>query len=266
MVERVALAGADDPVLRDYVRLRDVQARRSLEVEHGFFIAEGEKVVRRALESGHRPRSFLMAPRWLESLADVLDDHDVPCYVLSEAAIERVTGFHVHRGALASLERPAPRAVDDVLATARRIVVIEDVVDHTNVGAIFRSVAALGFDAIMLSPRCADPLYRRSIKVAMGSVFWLPYARLDKWYEAPDLLARHGFQRVALALDDAATDLARLQVGDKVALLVGSEGHGLSPRWRTTADDVVMIPMAADIDSLNVAASVAVACWALREG
>ena len=265
MVERVEIDDAGDPMLRDYVGLRDVQARRSLEVEHGFFIAEGEKVVRRALESGHRPRSFLMAPRWLDSLGDVLDDHDVPCFVLDEAAIEGVTGFHVHRGALASLERPEPRSADDVLRDASRVVVIEDVMDHTNVGAIFRSVAALGFDAVLLSPRCADPLYRRSIKVAMGSVFWLPYARLDDWYAAPDLLARHGFQRVAMALDPEAIDLARLDVRDRIALLVGSEGHGLSSRWQTTSDDVVMIPMAAEIDSLNVAASVAVACWAIRE-
>lgn len=265
VADQVTLDDADDPRLRDYVALRDVQLRRSLEVEHGFFIAEGEKVVRRALEAGHRPRSFLMAPRWVDSLADVMGRHDAPCYVLSERLIERVTGFHVHRGALASLERPAPRDPDDVLDTARRIVVVEDVMDHTNVGAIFRSVAGLGFDAILLSPRCADPLYRRSVKVAMGSVFRLPYARIEDWYGAPDLLAWHGFQRVAMALGDDAVDLAELRVRDKVALLVGSEGHGLSPRWRHGADDVVQIPMAADIDSLNVAASVAVACWAIRE-
>ncbi|MGH3360046.1 MAG: TrmH family RNA methyltransferase [Nocardioidaceae bacterium] len=265
MVEQLDVEDPQDPRLRDYVGLRDVQMRRSLEVEHGFFIAEGEKVVRRALESGHRPRSFLMARRWVESLADVLAEHASPCYVLSEQAIERVTGFHVHRGALSSLERPAPRAVEEVLANARRIVVVEDVVDHANLGAIFRSVAGLGFDALLLSPRCADPLYRRSIKVAMGSVFWLPYARVEDWYAAPDLLAWHGFQRVAMALGDDAIDLGDLRTGEKVALLVGSEGHGLTPRWRTTADDVVTIPMAADIDSLNVASSVAIACWALRD-
>lgn len=264
MAEPIVLDDPADPLLRDYVDLRDVQLRRSLEVEHGFFLAEGEKVVRRAVETGHRPRSFLMARRWVESLADVLERHDVPCYLLDEQAIERVTGFHVHRGALASLERPAPREPAEVLAGARRVIVIEDVVDHTNVGAIFRSAAGLGFDAVLLSPRCADPLYRRAIKVAMGSVFWLPYARVTDWYAAPDLLAEHGFQRVALALDDDATDLADLRVGEKVALLVGSEGHGLSPRWRRGADEVAMIPMAAGIDSLNVAASVAVACWALR--
>ena len=264
MAEFVAVDDPNDPRLRDYVGLRDVQARRSLEVEHGFFIAEGEKVVRRALESGHRVRSFLMAPRWHDSLADVLAAHDAPCFVLSEDQIEHVTGFHVHRGALAALERPEPRTPAEVLRDAKRVVVVEDVMDHTNVGAIFRSVAALGFDAILLSPRCADPLYRRSIKVAMGSVFWLPYARIDDWYNAPDLLATYGFQRAAMALDDDAVDLADLEVGERVALLVGSEGHGLSRRWRTTADDVVMIPMGAEIDSLNVAASVAVACWALR--
>lgn len=265
MAEQIQVDDPLDPRLRDYVALRDVQMRRSLEVEHGFFIAEGEKVVRRALDSGHRPRSFLMARRWVESLADVLADHDAPCYVLSEPAIERVTGFHVHRGALASLERPAPRTVEEVLTGARRVVVVEDVVDHANLGAIFRSVAGLGFDALLLSPRCADPLYRRSIKVAMGSVFWLPYARVGDWYGAPELLAASGFQRVAMALGDDAIDLADLRVGDKVALLVGSEGHGLTPRWRNTADDVVTIPMAADIDSLNVASSVAIACWALRD-
>lgn len=265
MADPIGLDDPGDPRLRDYVGLRDVQMRRSLEVEHGFFIAEGEKVVRRALEAGHRPRSFLMAPRWIESLADVLDGHDAPCFVLDESAIEGVTGFHVHRGALASLERPAPRDPERVLAGARRVVVIEDVMDHTNVGAIFRNAAGLGFDGVLLSPRCADPLYRRAIKVAMGSVFWLPYARIEDWYAAPELLARHGCQRVALALGDGATDLGELRVGEKVALLVGSEGHGLTPRWRNTADDVVTIPMAPDIDSLNVAASVAVACWAIRE-
>lgn len=264
MVDLIELDDPNDPRLRDYIALRDVQLRRSLEVEHGFFIAEGEKVVRRALESGHRPRSFLMAERWVEPLADVFAGHDVACYVLSESAIEQVTGFHVHRGALGSLERPAPRAVEDVLRDAERILVVEDIVDHTNLGAIFRSVAGLGFDAVLLSPRCADPLYRRSIKVAMGSVFWLPYARFDDWYAAPDVLAQQGFRRLAMALDESATDLADVEVGGKVALVVGSEGHGLSHRWRSTADEVVMIPMAADIDSLNVAASVAVACWALR--
>ena len=190
----------DDPRLGDYVRLRDVQLRTKLESERGIYLAEGEKVVRRAVEAGHRPRSFLMAPRWLDGLADVLDRLDAPCFVLDESRIETLTGFHVHRGALAAFERPEPVPVADVLAGARRVVVVEDLVDHTNIGAVFRNVAALGFDAVLLSPRCADPFYRRSIKVAMGAVFPLPHARLDDWYAAPALLREAGFTTYAMTL------------------------------------------------------------------
>lgn len=179
MAEIVRLDDLEDSRLRDYVDLRDVQLRLQLESERGLFLAEGEKVVRRAVESGHKPRSFLMSPKWLESLTDVLAQTDAPCFVVDDASIEKLTGFHVHRGALAALERPLLPSPRDVLAKASRVVVVEDLADHTNVGAIFRSVAALGFDAVLLSPRCADPLYRRAIKVSMGSVFWLPYARVD---------------------------------------------------------------------------------------
>ncbi|MCW2801476.1 MAG: rRNA methyltransferase, partial [Aeromicrobium sp.] len=188
MAKIVRLDDLSDPRLRDYVDLRDVSLRKLLESERGIFLAEGEKVVRRAVESGHQPRSFLMSPRWLEGLQDLLDSTDAPCFVLTDAAIEQLTGFHVHRGALAALERPHLPTPAEVLAAAHRVVVVEDLADHTNVGAIFRSVAALGFDAVLLSPRCADPLYRRAIKVSMGSVFWLPYARVDDWYAAPDML------------------------------------------------------------------------------
>lgn len=265
MAEIVRLDDPADPRLGDYVHLRDVSLRQKLEAVHGIYLAEGEKVVRRAVESGHRPSSFLMAPRWLDGLADVLATTDAPCFVLSEKAIEGVTGFHVHRGALAAIERPAPTSVADVLAGARRIVVMEDLADHTNVGAIFRSAAALGFDAVLLSPRCADPLYRRAIKVSMGAVFGLPWSRVDDWYAAPGLLRKAGFTTCALtvgdgaiAIDDVPADL------DRLALIVGSEGHGLSRHWEDSADLRVTIPMAGDIDSLNAAASVAVACWALR--
>lgn len=265
MAQFVEVSDARDQRLRDYVDLRDVHLRKLLETERGIFLAEGEKVIRRAIESGNTPRSFLLSPRWRESLADVLDATDVTCFVLSEAAIESLTGFHVHRGALASLDRPELPEPATVLAGAKRIVVVEDLMDHTNVGAIFRSVAGLGFDAILLSPRCADPLYRRAIKVSMGSVFWLPYARIDDWYAAPDLLKAAGFTTYAMtlsadsiALDEVPTDV------DKLALIVGSEGHGLSERWTTGSDYRVKIPMAPQIDSLNVAASVAVACWQLR--
>ena len=191
MATQLDVTDPADPRLADYRDLRDVELRKALEAEHGLFLAEGEKVVRRAVEAGYRPRSFLMAPRWLDGLADVLRTADAPCYVVSEAMAEQVTGFHVHRGALASLERRPLASVDEVLAGARSVLVLEDVVDHTNVGAIFRSGAALGFDAVLLAPRCADPLYRRSVKVAMGAVFALPWTRLPDWYDAlPDLSAR----------------------------------------------------------------------------
>lgn len=255
----------DDPRLGDYVRLRDVQLREKLETERGIYLAEGEKVVRRAVEAGHRPRSFLMAPRWLDGLADVLERSDAPCFVLGESQIEQLTGFHVHRGALAALDRPAPRLATDLLAASRRVVVVEDLVDHTNIGAVFRSVAALGFDAVLLSPRCADPFYRRSVKVSMGSVFALPHARIDNWYGAPTILREAGFTTYALTLAPDAVALTDVRTDvDHLALVVGAEGHGLSDHWQREADVRVTIPMAAGIDSLNVAASVAVACWHLR--
>lgn len=263
MAEFVPLDDPTDARLRDYVDLRDVQLRKLLESERGVFLAEGEKVVRRAVQSGHEVRSFLMAPRWLDRLADVLAGTDAPCFVLPESAIETLTGFHVHRGALAALGRPVLPRVGDVLAGAERVVVVEDLVDHTNVGAVFRSAAALGFDGVLLSPRCADPLYRRSIKVSMGSVFWLPYARITDWYGAPALLRDHGFTTVAMSLAPAAVDLADVVVEGKVAVLVGAEGDGLSSHWTRSADHRAVIAMAAGIDSLNVSAALAVACWAL---
>ncbi|GAB3622066.1 RNA methyltransferase [Mariniluteicoccus endophyticus] len=265
---RVDITSAGDPRLADYVRLRDTSLRRSLESEHGLFIAEGEKVIRRAFEAGYRPRSFLLAERWLPGLADVLERWpDVPVFVVTEALAEEVTGFHVHRGALASLHRETRHTVDDLLAL-RRLVVLEDIVDHTNVGAILRGAAGLGWDGALLAPRAADPLYRRSIKVAMGAVFSLPWARLDDWADAVAMLQRAGFRVVALALTPDARPLhvvaAEIGADEKVAILLGTEGDGLSHRWVGAADDVAVIPMQAGIDSLNVAAAAAVACYALR--
>ncbi len=262
MAELVEVSAADDPRLADYRDLRDVQLRKHLEAEHGLFLAEGEKVVRRAVEAGYDARSFLMAPRWLDGLADVLDRSDAPCYVLSEDLAERVTGFHVHRGALASLARPPLPSVGEVLAGARSVLVLEDIVDHTNVGAIFRSGAALGFDAVLLAPRCADPLYRRSVKVAMGAVFSVPWTRLPDWRGALPTLSAAGFTTVALTLAADAVPIEQAVAGvDRVALVLGSEGHGLSPVWEQAADRRAVIPMAAGIDSLNVAAATAVACY-----
>jgi len=265
VAEIIQLAESDDPRLRDYTDLRDVSLRRLLETERGLYIAEGEKVIRRAVLAGHRPRSFLLAPRWIETLRDVLDDCDASCYALDERRIENVTGFHVHRGALAAMHRPAPREAADVARDARRILVAEDLVDHTNVGAVMRNVAALGFDAVLLSPRCADPLYRRSVKVAMGAVFSLPYARIDDWYAAPDLLRSQGFTSYALTLADDAVPLDEISPNEgRIAVIVGSEGPGLTERWRLGADHRVTIPMALGVDSLNVAACTAIACWHFR--
>jgi len=262
MAELVEIDDPDNPRLADYRDLRDVQLRKTLEAEHGLFLAEGEKVVRRAVEAGFRPRSFLMAPRWVEGLTDVLEQSDAPCFVASEAVSEQLTGFHVHRGALASFERRALPSLDDVLDGARSVLVLEDVIDHTNVGAILRSGAALGFDAVLLAPRCADPLYRRSVKVAMGAVFALPWTRLIDWPNALTDLSARGFTTVALTLADDAVPLEDAVAGlDRVALVLGSEGHGLSRRWETTADRRAIIPMRAGIDSLNVAAATAVACY-----
>ena len=266
----MTLIEVDDPAddrLADYVRLRDVSLRRRLETENGLFIAEGEKVIRRAVAAGYRPRSFLLAERWLASLEDVLAAHpEVPVYVVSEDLAERVTGFHVHRGALASLHREVRHDVADLLAM-HRLVVCEDIVDHTNVGAILRCAAGLGWDGVLLAPRAADPLYRRSIKVAMGAVFDLPWARLPDWSDAVPMLQRAGFTVLALALSDDARSLpevaASLPDDVKVALLLGTEGAGLSSTWIDRADQVVKIPMFAGIDSLNVAAAAAVVCYSL---
>ena len=265
MARLVEVTDPDDPCLADYRDLRDVELRKSLEAEHGLFIAEGVKVVRRAVEAGYEPRSFLMAERWLEGLSDVLATADAPCYLVTEGLAEQVTGFHVHRGALASLHRRPLPSVDDVLDGARTVLVLEDIVDHTNVGAILRSGAALGVDAVLLSPRCADPLYRRSVKVAMGAVFSLPWTRVADWYDALPDLSRRGFTTVAMTLAPDAVPLEDAVRGlDRVALVLGGEGHGLSPRWEQAADRRAIIPMAPGIDSLNVAAATAVACYALQ--
>jgi len=262
VAELITISDPEDPRLADYRSLRDVELRKHLEAEHGLFLAEGEKVVRRAVESGFQARSFLMARRWLDGLTDVLGVSEAPCYVVSESLAEEVTGFHVHRGALASLHRRPLRPVSEVVAQARTVVVLEDMVDHANVGAVFRSAAALGVDALVLSPRCADPFYRRSVKVAMGAVFSIAHSRMEIWYDGVADLSAAGFTTVALALADDAVEMEEAVAGlGKVALLFGAEGAGLSERWLRSADVRAVIPMAAGVDSLNVAAAAAVACY-----
>ncbi|MUL42516.1 RNA methyltransferase [Streptomonospora sp. PA3] len=257
----------DDARLADYVRLRDVNLRKSIEAEHGLFMAEGDKVIRRALAAGYAPRSLLLTRRRLSALSDLAAAVDAPAYVVDDSVVERLTGFDVHRGALASFHRRPLPPPGEVLDGARRVVVLEDVLDHTNVGAIFRSAAGLGVDAVLLAPRCADPLYRRSIKVSMGAVFTQPYSRLADWYGGLDELRSRGFHLLALTPDPQAAALADALEhagGQAVALLLGSEGDGLSSRWLEQADTGVRIPMSGRaVDSLNVTAAAAIACYEL---
>ncbi len=268
MAQQVTITDPGDERLADYVRLRETTLRHRIEAEGALFIAEGATIIRRAIEAGHRPRSFLLAERWLAGLADLLADTDAPVYLVSEQLAEQVTGFHVHRGALASLHRRPELAVDDLL-DANRLVVCEDIVDHTNVGAIIRSAAGLGWDGVLLAPRAADPLYRRAIKTSMGAVLTLPWARMTDWAHDLDRLRAAGFEIVAMALRPDAISLedyaAQVRARPRrVALLLGTEGAGLSSHWLDQADVVVRIEMHHGVDSLNVGAAAAIACHALR--
>lgn len=263
----IAIDSADDPRLADYRDLTDVALRRVREPEGGLYIAESAKVIARALQAGHRPRSVLLQEKWLGAVQPLFAEHpDTPVYVVSPHVAEEVTGYAVHRGALAAMHRPAPRDIADVVADARLIVVLEDIVDHTNVGAVFRAAAGLGADAVLITPRCADPLYRRSVRVSMGTVFQVPWTRLPAWQVAGPLLHDLGFHLAALALSDTAVALDEFASSrpDRVALLLGAEGDGLSRRALAAADTVVTIPMAGGVDSLNIAAASAVAMWELR--
>jgi tRNA G18 (ribose-2'-O)-methylase SpoU len=265
MTKPVPVADAADPRLADYSDLTDVHLRRSLEAAQGLFIAEGEKVIRRAIGAGYAVRSMLVAEDKLATIADVAEACQAPCYVVAPAAAEQLTGYRVHRGALASMERRPLPAVAEVLAGARRVVVLEDIVDHANVGAVFRSVAALGFDAVLLSPRCADPLYRRAVKVSMGAVFSVPWCRVPNWRTGVDTVKGHGFRVLAMTPDGGATPIGRIKPAGKLALLVGGEGNGLSARWLAAADEAVRIPMHNGIDSLNVGSATAIACYLLTQ-
>ncbi|MEO6533324.1 MAG: RNA methyltransferase [Pseudolysinimonas sp.] len=262
----VPISDASDPQLRDYVGLTDVSLRRLTEPQDGLYIAESTKVVERALAAGHRPRSVLIQEKWLDELEPLLRSYDIPAFLASQEVLGHVTGFAMHRGALASMHRPTLPDPSEVLREARRVVVLEDIVDHTNVGAIFRAVAGLGADAVLVTPRCADPLYRRSVRVSMGAVLQVPWTRLAEWPDAASQLHDAGFTIAALALDAGAVTLDAFAADppERVALLLGTEGDGLSRAAIDGADVVVTIPMSRDVDSLNVAAASAVALWALR--
>jgi tRNA G18 (ribose-2'-O)-methylase SpoU len=272
---RELVTDVDDSRLADYARLTDMELRTSLESAMGLFIAEGAKVISRAVAAGYPVRSMLLAERRLGDLP-ALPVTGAPVYVVPDQIAEQLTGYHVHRGALASLHRkPLPQAAE-LAAGARRVIVLEDLVDHANVGAIFRCAAALGVDAVFLSPRCADPLYRRAVKVSMGAVFAIPYARMTGWYDGLAGLRAAGFRLLALTPDQAAAPISAAvaaqrtgqRIAQRIALLLGTEGDGLSSRWLHEADQAVRIPMhpgalAAGVDSLNVVAAAAIACHVL---
>ncbi|MFT8638157.1 MAG: RNA methyltransferase [Pseudoclavibacter sp.] len=262
-MQLVPMSDPADPRLADYLHLTDSRLRSSLEAPHGLFMAESFSVIERALETGHTPRSFLILPEWRPQLERLLAAAgvDPPVYEGDSDLLRATTGFTLHRGALGAFDRRPEPSLDAVLHGARLVVVVEDVVDHTNLGAIFRSAAALGADAVLVTARCADPLYRRSIRVSMGTVFQVPWTRLGPWRQAVADLHERGFTLDAMALADDAIPLDRLPASARTALLVGTEGDGLSHGALASADRIVTIPMRHGVDSLNVAAATAVGLW-----
>jgi tRNA G18 (ribose-2'-O)-methylase SpoU len=259
----VDITDPDDERLGDYRALTDLELRTRWEPPHGLFIGEGELVLRRARRAGYRPRSYLVDAKRVDQLADLAGD--TPVYAATPAVLSAVTGFHVHRGVLGSFHRKPPRTAPDVLGPARRVAVLEDVNNHTNIGAVFRGAAALGVDAVLLSPTCADPLYRRSVRVSMGEVFAIPYARIEPWPDGLRQVREAGFTLLAMTPDPGAVPLQRLrpQQRARAALLLGAEGPGLSKQALAAGDVPVKIPMRRGVDSLNVAAAAAVAFWEL---
>jgi tRNA G18 (ribose-2'-O)-methylase SpoU len=259
--DAVIITDPDDERLGDYRALTDLELRTRWEPPHGLFIAEGELVLGRALRAGYRPRSVLVDAKRIGQVPAV----DAPLYAAVPEVLQAVTGFHVHRGILASFHRrPLPQA-SDVLAAATRVAILEDVNNHTNIGAVFRGAAALGMDAVLLSPSCADPLYRRSVRVSMGEVFAVPYARLEPWPDALQTVRDKGFRLLALTPAPDAVPIQSLTSAQRgrPALLFGAEGAGLSRAALAASDARVVIPMRRGVDSLNVAAAAAVAFWEL---
>ncbi len=247
----IEISSLDDPRLGDFSHQTDVALKKS---GGGLYIAESLLVLQRAIAAGHRPRSVLALGASVADAARATAGFDIPIFSGPPALLEELTGYLLHRGLIASMQ-----------ADARRIVILEDVVDPTNVGAIFRSVAAIGADAVLVTPRCSDPFYRRAIRVSMGTVLQVPWTRVGDWASTRELLAASGFHIAALALSPDAIALREFaeSAPDRVALVLGTEGEGLTPEAIAAADTIVRIPMAHGIDSLNVAASAAVAMYAL---
>ena len=262
---------ADDERLKAFTGLTNHQLRNKLDPARGLLVAESEIAIRVALEEGIEPIAFLLDERKLKAMDDVLANvsEDVPVYVLDAEEAERLTGYRVTRGALCAMRRPTLPSAEELCTRACRLLVLEGMTDASNVGAAFRNAAALGADGVLVAPSCADPLCRRAVRVSMGNVFRLPWAYgAHPWPAAlMDVLARQGFVRIALALREDAISLADAGslTGDarKVALFLGAEGSGLSPKTIEMCDATAIIPMARGVDSLNVAAAGAVAMWEL---
>jgi tRNA G18 (ribose-2'-O)-methylase SpoU len=252
----------DDPRIADYRALTDVELRTRWEPPNGLFIAEGELVLRRAVRAGYEPRSFLVDEKRVGQLGEL---PGAPVYAASQEVLEATTGFHVHRGVLASFRRKPLPTAEDLLATARRVVILEGMNTHTNLGAVYRSAAGLGVEAVLLSPTCADPLYRRSVRVSMGEVFAVPYARLEPWPAGLELVKTAGFTVLAMTPATDAVPIQRLTATQRArpALMLGAEGPGLTPAAIAASDLRVTIPMRHRVDSLNVAAAAVVAFWEL---
>lgn len=282
----IEVENLDDSRLDAYVRLTDTQLRSRLEPDRGIFIAESCKVIERALDAGFEPLSVLTEPKWMERMPHMAEHAQavgLPVFVAAHEQMERIAGYEVTRGALAAFRRPALPPVEEVVAGARRVAILEDITNHTNVGAIFRSAAALGIDGILVTPGCFDPLYRRAIRVSMGAVFKVPWACIGADVEGAGmhgnvrneggwsttgipLLRSLGFKTAAMALspDAIALDDPSLRAIERLAIILGTEGSGLAARTLRAVDHVVMIPMSHGVDSLNVAAASAVAFWELR--
>ena len=260
------------PELAPYTRLTEAQLRNKLEPEKGIFIAESPKVIGTALDAGCEPLSFLMERRQIDGpAAGVLARcPDAAVYTADRSVLQALTGYALTRGVLCAMRRPQPRSVEALCRDARRVAVLEGIVDSTNIGAIFRSAAALGIDAVLLTPACHDPLFRRASRVSMGTVFQVPWARIgsarDWACEGVARLREAGFVTAALALADDALSIAdtRLKAADKLALVLGTEGDGLAASTIAACNWTVRIPMHHGVDSLNVAAASAVAFWETR--
>jgi tRNA G18 (ribose-2'-O)-methylase SpoU len=260
----IEISDLSDPRLADYSHLTDVALKKARGTEHGLYLAESALVLERALRAGHLPRSVVALGGTVDEAVALVGDA-VPVFSGPGELLAELTGYILHRGLIASMHRPALPAPDELLENARRIVILENVADPTNVGAIFRSAGAIGADAILVTPRCSDPFYRRAIRVSMGTVLQVPWTRVGDWPDTRELLTRHGFHVAALALTADAVSLRDFNgtSHERLALVLGAEGPGLTDDALAAADTVVQIPMKHGIDSLNVAAASAVAMWAL---